>query len=261
MTTTNNNNNTATTTNDSKNCLIELIKGYNQLLRQQLFPYLYSKEYYLKIKGQTVKTGLLKILLEFNHCLNDSIQPILSLLGLKCRPKLFLKESEQVSEVVEWYSMALIQETKIWLSNTLKYVYKNKSNKFDLPWDILNHNNKFELGKYLLSDLPETLMSTLQVYLDLCISDIDVNSLNNNNNNNNYSNNMDNNETLEMNNNNNNNNNSGGIHSSSGGSSNYTNRLINTNNNNISSSNNIINNKTMFIAKTKSWENLTSLGR
>ena len=52
---------------------------------------------------------------------------------------------EQVNEVVEWFSVALIQETKIWLQNTLRHVYKNKSNKFELPWDI-EDNNKFKLG-------------------------------------------------------------------------------------------------------------------
>jgi len=156
----------------AKRCLQVLVAGYHSKLQSMLANYVSSKESFLKCHGQAFKTGLLKFLIDKNQTLDERLRPTFRALGISVEPKLFILEPTKLLQVIDWYSSIVVAETKEWLSNTLKHVYKTRTNKFDLPWDIEDDPNK--VGDRLISDLPETLMRTLNIYLDLCTDDVDV---------------------------------------------------------------------------------------
>lgn len=156
----------------AKRCLQALVSGYHHKLQSMLSNYVSSKESFLKCNGQAFKTGLLKFLIDKNQTFDERLRPTFRTLGLSIEPKLFILETSKLLQVIDWYSSIVVAETKEWLANTLKHVYKTRTNKFDLPWDIEDDPNK--VGDRLISDLPETLMRTLNIYLDLCTDDVDV---------------------------------------------------------------------------------------
>jgi hypothetical protein len=75
-----------------------------------------------------------------------------------------------LNDLLEWYASDLVLETQKWLAKTLKNAWTTKENSYNLPWDVTQLN-----GMYI-SKLPETLMSTLNVYLDLCASHLEISS-------------------------------------------------------------------------------------
>lgn len=156
----------------AKQCLQELIAGYHNKLKSILANYVSSKESFMKCHGQAFKTGLLKFLIDKNQTLDERLRPTFRTLGMSAEPKLYILEPTMLLQVIDWYSSVVVGETKEWLANTLKHVYKTRTNKFDLPWDIEDDPDK--VGDRLTSNLPETLMRTLNIYLDLCTDDVDV---------------------------------------------------------------------------------------
>lgn len=58
-----------------------LINGYRNALRLVLFPYVGSKESFIRCNGQEFRSGLVALLLRYNDCLNGYVSRALALVG------------------------------------------------------------------------------------------------------------------------------------------------------------------------------------
>eukprot|EP00428_Durinskia_dybowskii_P085657 CAMPEP_0170423302 /NCGR_PEP_ID=MMETSP0117_2-20130122/36930_1 /TAXON_ID=400756 /ORGANISM="Durinskia baltica, Strain CSIRO CS-38" /LENGTH=86 /DNA_ID=CAMNT_0010682051 /DNA_START=165 /DNA_END=422 /DNA_ORIENTATION=+ len=71
-----------------------------------------------------------------------------------------------VNAVMEWYSECLLHDTRSWLIRTSQNASAERKNRSNLPWDV-------ELvGDHIISFLPETLRFQLNVYTELCASNL-----------------------------------------------------------------------------------------
>ncbi|CAM6002399.1 unnamed protein product [Sphagnum balticum] len=138
----------------ARECLAELVAEYLNKLRLLLFPFIESRETFMRqCPGQALKTGLLRLLVDRNTTFEERVQPVLLSLGLRCNGSLLLLDpnaSVSLMAVAEWYSTALVQETRLWLGRTLKEVSQARTNKFELPWDIADPRQSVSIAHSLL---------------------------------------------------------------------------------------------------------------
>lgn len=126
---------------DEVESIAKMVEDFLNALRMQLFPFVGSKDAFLRTRGQEFKTALLKTLIEKNDAFAKRIAPVVAMVGLQCEPRPLLLHTTQLNDVVEWYSIGLVAETKMWLSNTMQVAYNGRKNIFDLPWDIEDDPN------------------------------------------------------------------------------------------------------------------------
>ena len=152
--------------NNTKDSLEELVGGYNNMLRLLIFPYIHNKASFEKIKGQEMKLAIVRLLTDNNRVLDDDIRNATRILGWRHEPSILIIPSPKVLEIIDWYSSCIIYETKLWLSKSISTASKFKTNKYNLPWDVLPARN------LLISDLPEILRLQLNVYLENCTKNL-----------------------------------------------------------------------------------------
>jgi hypothetical protein len=151
---------------NTRDALEELVGGYNNMLRLLIFPYIHNKSSFEQIKGQELKLSIVRLLTDNNRVLDDDIKNATRILGWRHEPQILILPSPKVLEIIDWYSSCIIYETKSWLSKSISTASKFKTNKFNLPWDVI------PAGSLLISDLPEVLRLQLNVYLENCTKNL-----------------------------------------------------------------------------------------
>jgi hypothetical protein len=87
--------------------LSEVIAGYLNALRLVLFPYVSSKDAFLRIRGQEPRTVLLRFVIEKNEALNAAVARMVAPMGWECATRIRLMAPPKIRELLLWYGGAL----------------------------------------------------------------------------------------------------------------------------------------------------------
>ena len=110
--------------------------------------------------GEELKMGVVKLLINSNTILADSLRPSLVSIGFQSTSALGLIDESRFDQLTEWYSSSLVATIKSWLRKNIDHMSSTKVVKY-LPWD-------YEMvGDKILSPLPETFRFQLNAFLDL----------------------------------------------------------------------------------------------
>jgi hypothetical protein len=150
---------------NGRECLQILIEAYYRNILLYLRPFVGNKETFRKLGGQDTKNCVLRLIIENDQRFDLTTQLLLgSSLDLYAAPPMPMVDD--INAVMDWYSECLLHDTRAWLVRTSQNATNEKTNKSDLPWDV-------ELvGHTIVSFLPETLRFQLNVYTNICATNL-----------------------------------------------------------------------------------------
>ncbi|KAJ1431982.1 hypothetical protein B484DRAFT_448094, partial [Ochromonadaceae sp. CCMP2298] len=150
-----------------RDCLQVLIASYSQTVRNYLKPFVSSQEAFVALSGQDMKNTVLRMLIDNNQRLDDAVQlAVGSAVDLQLTPSLTLVQD--ISTLLEWYRIALVHDTRVWMVKTMQQFQRDCINTHGFPWDVEHMQSE------VVSMLPETLRFQLNMFLTICVQDVGV---------------------------------------------------------------------------------------
>ena len=157
-----------------KSTLTELVSCFRNALRMILFPFVGSRENFLKIPSTDLRNEVVLLVLEQNYRLDGICRRHLPVASFCYQPcPMQLVGPSQMLQVSEWYHASIVREVKKWFRTTLRSPTTANSSSssstaadnsgFGLPWGLQTVDQK------VISVIPEMLSRYTMSFADFFV--------------------------------------------------------------------------------------------